>query len=295
MEKTEMISKEDQFVQMIHKLISLSKADKYDVFNDIEWPDFLEDEQLWMSEELLTIYDTQHMNSLSQSQIYKLSKWECINFFSLNIHGIRDLLREVLKYIHTPGFELVSDFFHHFFDEENEHMYYFARFCKTYGGKIYKDKRVNIEQFKNNDVQLFLVFIKILVFEEIVDYFNYKMSKDEKLHPFIRLINGLHHKVESRHIAFGNKFVIILFNALQEKLSVDEISKLRSYVKSYIKFSIELLYNPEAYRDAGILDPYLLRTELLSSSSRRECQYKPVQKIVNKLYKDKVIEDTNVF
>src|SRR5690242_7301671 len=124
---------------MIDKLITLSRADDHDVFNDIKWPDQIEDNQFWMSPYLMSIYNTKLFQTISEEQLYKVSKAECISFFSLNVHGIRDLILEVVKYIHSPGFEIVSEYLHHFIDEENEHMYFFSRFCLKYGGKIYGD------------------------------------------------------------------------------------------------------------------------------------------------------------
>ena len=93
-----------------------------------------------MSPELMSVYGTPYMDELSESQFVQLSKWECVNFFSINVHGIRGLLQAVIQCVHMPGFEASSEYFHHFIGEENEHMWFFAQFCLRYGEKIYQNK-----------------------------------------------------------------------------------------------------------------------------------------------------------
>ena len=39
---------------------------------------------------------------------------ESIWFYSFNVHGERHLLRDVLNCMHSPGYEDVSDYMHHF-------------------------------------------------------------------------------------------------------------------------------------------------------------------------------------
>ena len=40
-----------------------------------------------------------------------------------------ELLIEVMRRLHTPGYEIPTPYFHHFIGEENEHMWFFAEFC----------------------------------------------------------------------------------------------------------------------------------------------------------------------
>src|SRR5258707_12819903 len=91
-----------------------------------------------MSPELTTTHGAELAETLTREQLFALSKQESINFYSLNVHGIRELLIEVVGRIHTPGFETPSEFFHHFIGEENEHMWFFAEFCLRYGGKLFR-------------------------------------------------------------------------------------------------------------------------------------------------------------
>lgn len=49
-----------------------------------------------MSPSLLSIHGTEVEGEFSQAQKMALSKWASINFYGLNVHGIRGLLIEVV-------------------------------------------------------------------------------------------------------------------------------------------------------------------------------------------------------
>ena len=146
---------------------------------------------------------------MSPEQLRAVSRWESVNFYSLNVHGIRELLIELVARIHTVGFALPSEYFHHVIGEENEHMWFFATFCRRYG-RIYPNRAMSLAGPQIPEADHFLVFARLLIFEEIVDVFNQRMGNDERLHPTIRQVNALHHQDESRHIAFGRQVVSLL-------------------------------------------------------------------------------------
>jgi hypothetical protein len=282
--------------KMITKLVSMSKADKHDVFNDIAWPDHLENNQLWISRHLLSLYNTPLIDQVPEEELYKLSKEECVNFFSLNVHGIRELLLDVMQYIHQPKFEVVSEFLHHFIDEENEHMFFFANFCQKYAGKIYDDKFLKYPTDNTSgNVRLFFVFMRIWTFEMIVDYYNSQMANDESLHPFIQEINGLHHKDESRHIAFGGKLLQSVFQDLLQLEPAETIHSIRTYTQDYIKNRMGMFYNPYAYKAAGIEGFFLMRKTLLEHKGRREMHEVILKGMLNKLYDYGIILDKNIY
>lgn len=198
----------------------------------------------------------------------RLSRWEAVNFFSLNIHGIRELLIEVTRRIHTTGFELPSEFFHRFLGEENGHMWFFAQFCQRYGGKIYQDKSFPTGVAEQDaEVANFLVFARILIFEELVDHFNLRMGRDFALHPLIREVNQVHHDDEWRHIVMGRKLVGLLYDRLGDR-DAEVRERLDEYLRRYIVASAESLYNPAVYRDAGLSKPYAFRESVLNDPAR---------------------------
>ncbi|MEU6353798.1 diiron oxygenase [Streptomyces sp. NPDC047072] len=276
---------------ILDRLSSMSIEDYYNPYKMFEWPDTLPQRMWWMSPELTTTYGTEVAEELTEDQLYALSKYESVNFYSLNVHGIRELLIEVTHRIHTDDFAQASEFFHHFIGEENEHMWFFAEFCQRYGGKIYKQLRGGAETVPPGDAASLLVFARILVFEELVDHFNLRMGADERLHETIRGINRIHHQDESRHIAFGRELVKVLFESFAARATQDELTQVSDYLKRYLTYSFETLYNPQVYKDAGIAKPLEIRRRLLEGPRRREFEAQVFRKTLPYLTKLGLVQD----
>jgi hypothetical protein len=282
----------DTFGQTINKIVQQSIDGYYNPYERFGWVDSLAENQWWMSRNLMTVYGTAFEQQFSQEQLMVLSKWESINFYSLNIHGIRELMTEVTKRIHSPGFEAASSFFHHFLGEENEHMWFFATFCLKYGSKIYPDMKMAFSKDTYEpDIESFLVFARILIFEEIVDFFNIRMGRDDTLHPLIQQINNAHHQDESRHVMFGREIVKHLYCQIREKYAQERLQELENYLKRYIVMSVESLYNPAVYKDAGIPEPYKLRAALLKDPARKSVHQQFLNRIVHFLAKNDIISE----
>jgi hypothetical protein len=266
---------------MLARISEMSVETYYNPYKMFQWPESLPDEQWWMSPELMTVAGTRFERDLPERQLMALSKWESLHFYSLNVHGIRELLLEVVKRVHSPGFEEESEFFHHFVGEENEHMWFFARFCLNYG-RIYPDKKLSFPIGEvNPDIESFLVFARVLIFEEIVDFFNLRMGKDERLHPIIQQVNSIHHMDESRHIAFGREIVKKLFDHIRDTQPAEQVRQAQDYVGRYLAASVQSLYSPAVYRDAGVADPYGMRTELLADPVRLEADRKTIKRTLD--------------
>jgi P-aminobenzoate N-oxygenase AurF len=267
---SDLIDSDGRLLEILDRLTTKSIDDYYNPYKLFEWPDSLPDDMWWMSPELTTTYGTAAAERLSPERLHALSKYESLNFYSLNVHGIRELLIEVTRRIHTKGFETPSEFFHHFIGEENEHMWFFAEFCLRYGRKIYRQPAGGSVDIPRSNVESLLVFARILIFEELVDHFNSRMAADDRLHETIRAINRIHHQDESRHIAFGRELVTALFADVKRTSTEQELADIADYLRRYLTYSFESLFNPHAYRDAGIADPMGLRQELLASPARAE-------------------------
>ncbi|MYQ40754.1 P-aminobenzoate N-oxygenase AurF [Streptomyces sp. LamerLS-316] len=281
-----------EFRALLDRLSDKATADYYNPFTTFDWPAAIPTDELWMSPELLSLHGTELMDELNTTQLHALSRWESVNFYSLNVHGIRELLIEVTRRVHTPGFELPSEFFHHFIGEENDHMWFFATFCLKYAGKIYPDKSGHFpEAPRDPDIENFLVFARILIFEQIVDHYNVQLAADSRLHPTVRHINRLHHQDESRHIAFGCRLVQLLWERLLDRgLDDSALHELRSYLGRYLTTSVESLYNPAVYRDAGIPDGFALRKRLLTHPARQAAHAKVLQKTTSFLNRIGVLD-----
>jgi hypothetical protein len=282
----------DRFVGLLDRLVEKSVDGYYNPYRSFDWPDSLPADQLWMSPDLLTVHGTEAAGELDHDALCRLSRWESINFYSLNVEGIRELLIEVVRRVHKPGFEVPSGFFHHFAGEENEHMWFFAEFCLRYGERtIYSIPKLPAIAQQDPELENFLVFARILLFEEIVDFYNMRMAADDRLHPTIRQLNRIHHEDESRHIAFGRELVALLHRELAGSATAAQMREVEAYVKRYLVFSLRSLYNPHAYRDAGIADPLGLRARLLADPSRREVERRVVRKPMAFLLRSGIFAD----
>jgi hypothetical protein len=269
------------YLRTLDKITRAQIDNHYNVYTRFEWPDTLPDDAQWMSPELMSIHGTDYETQLDEPTRRRLGKWESINFYSLNIHGIRELIMEVTRRIHMPGYEESSEFFHRFIGEENDHMWFFAQFCTRYGPKIYPDVSLKLDNTGNGLAEDFLIFARIVIFEEIVDYFNMKMGKDQRLDPHIQKINWVHHEDESRHIAGGRHIVKRLHEQLRQTAPPELLTTLDTYVKRYITTSLASLYNPRAYTDTGLPQPHAMRRELLEHPARRQRHHEFVKRIVD--------------
>ncbi|GAA2472706.1 diiron oxygenase [Streptomyces mauvecolor] len=286
-----LIAENPRLIEILDRLSSKSIEDYYNPYQMFEWPDALPENMWWMSPELTTTYGTEIAEELTEEELLRLSKFESVNFYSLNVHGIRELLIEVTQRIHTDDFARPSEFFHHFIGEENEHMWFFAEFCQRYGKKIYKQLRGGAETVPPGNAASLLVFARILIFEELVDHFNLRMADDDRLNETIRHINRIHHQDESRHIAFGRELVKVLFEAFRARATPQELTAVSDYLKRYLTYSFETLYNPQVYRDAGLDKPLEIRRRLLEGPRRREFEAQVYRKTLPYLTRTGLIQD----
>ncbi|WP_399094232.1 diiron oxygenase [Streptomyces sp. BBFR2] len=263
-ELPDILGGDERFRSILDRLVTLSERDYYDPFKLFRWPDRIDEDGYWMSPELLTVHGTEAGSRLTTEQLKALSKWESVNFYSLNVHGIRELLSELVARIHTPPFAVASEYFHHIIGEENDHMWFFATFCLRYAGKVYPDRSMAFAAPSVPEADTFLLFARLLIFEELVDVFNRRMGDDERLDPTVRKINKVHHQDESRHIAFGRQIVALLHKDLRQRLGAAQLRELETYLKRYMRNSVEGLCNPAAFRDAGIPEPYAVRRAVLA-------------------------------
>ncbi|CAG1019033.1 hypothetical protein BURC_03878 [Burkholderiaceae bacterium] len=263
---------------LVAKLSGMSIRDRYNPHESFQWPDSIEPEQWWMSRDLLTVHGTEDAGTLTEQELQRLSRWESANFYSLNVHGIRELLAEVVMRIHAPGYEVLSPFLHHFIGEENDHMWFFAEFCLRYG-KLYPSRSIKLEQrFAGKALDL-VTFAKIQLFEEIVDHFNARVALDDTIHPFIRELNRIHHRDESRHIAFGRELVSWLFEAVRRDDDDAQLQAIDAYLRGYLVTSVHTLYNPSVYQDAALPgNAYERRTRLVNHPDRRAAHAAIVRK-----------------
>lgn len=264
----------------LDRLEQMAESGYYNPYTMFDWPETIEPDMPWMSESLTTLAGTPMWDELTREQQIALTRYEAINFFSLNIHGIRELMSEVVMRIHERTYANISEFLHHFIGEENEHMWFFAQFCLRYGGKLYPAQptlKADSVEHLSPVAREMIVFARILIFEEIVDHYNAYMATDMTLPHIAREINRVHHQDESRHVAFGRMVFVNLLGQVAKR-DPDEVPLVAEYLENYLQYSIGTLYNPAAYRDAGIPDALALRRRALEHPARVEAHDKVLKR-----------------
>ncbi|MFG6200611.1 diiron oxygenase [Nonomuraea sp. JJY05] len=271
-----------EFTKAVGRLTEASVEDYYNPYRTFQWPPEIKPESLWMSRELLSVHGTAMEADIPPDQLVELSRWESVNLYSLIAHGIRELLIEVMRRMHTPGYEIPTPYFHHFIGEENEHMWFFAEFCLRYGGRIYPDRRMVFPAAERApEVNNFIVFSQILIFEQIGDFFNARMAADASLPDTVREVNRIHHRDESRHIAFGGQLVSALFNHVKAGHSAEAVREVAGYLRRYIDLIISMLYSVDAYRDAGFDSPSRVRAAVLADPARQAVHERITERTVS--------------
>lgn len=238
------------------RLCEVSRASYLNPYLHINWSDRLEPEQWFMSPELISLYGTEVYESLPEVERQKLSFYESVNFFSLNIHGEKSLVEGLAKRLYKRDLSELSDYLHHFLDEENKHMVYFGGFCQRYAGKIYRDRKMILPRNYAEGEEDFLFFAKVMIFEELADYYNIRMANDQSLEAMTRQINTIHHLEEARHLVFGRTVVKMLFEKFAPSWSADVLDSIRAYLTGYLEATWKEYYNPDVYRDAGLNNAY---------------------------------------
>ena len=240
-------------------LSKLSKEQHQSLFELINWPDALADDDLVMSPELLSLYGTELYDTLTPEQVNELARQELVNFFSVNIHGERHLIAGIAERLHQKQHPAINDYLHHFIDEENKHMACFAEYCQRYAGYIYRERGVVFPRDYAPNEENVLFFAKALIFEELVDGYNAYMARDKRLCDVSLQINDMHHRDESRHRAFGRCLVASLFEEYSTLWDEQTKKGVSDYLGAYLKESWRSLYNSEVYEALGFEEPYELR------------------------------------
>ena len=238
----------DEFLQHL----SVVSEEQFIDPGDLEWPAEADADAWYFTPELISLYGTDTWASLDERQRKRLGLAEAVSFFSLNIHGEKYLISEISRRLYGGAESELSRYLLHFVDEEARHMMYFSGFCRRYAGKIYPDRTLHSDDSGDEELDMFQLFARINVFEEIVDFYNRTMAKDERLAPVAREINRIHHVEELRHLNFGRNFLRHCLDSHVDDWDQSRCQELRDHLSSYLTFVWKQYYNPDAYEDAGI-------------------------------------------
>ena len=251
--------------QLATRLSRASCKKFYDVYNAFEWPEQLQEGAWCMPPELISIYGTPVWDAMDEAQRKRLSLYEICNLFSLVLQGERLLVQGLAHRLYQSGNDKdITGYLHHFLDEENKHMVMFGEFCNRYIGKVYPEKKIALpREFAKGEEEV-VFFCLAMVVEELGDYYNVVIEKDERCDPLVREINKVHHIDEARHLAFGRVYAAELFDRYSPQWSPETLAGFRQWLAGYLKSSWADYYNPTVYRDAGLADSYEIRQAALA-------------------------------
>jgi len=253
-------------IEMAPRLSRISIEKACDVDHAFVWPDELDPGRWCMSPELVSLYGTKVWDGLSEQRRRELSFHEVVNFFSVVLQRERPLVQGLTERLYGQACSPeLSAYLHHVIEEENRHMAMFGRFCTRYAGKVYPDKKVPLEQDYAPGEEEVVFFCKMLVVEELGDFYNRYMMHDARIEPIVRDLNRAHHVDESRHLVFGRAHLRELFARWSPHWSPSTRKDLREWLCGYLRLSWGDFYSPAMYADAGFDDGFAMRDVALSS------------------------------
>ena len=250
------------------RLTRASRKKFWDVYNAFTWPEALVADAWYMPPELISIHGTDAYDALDDAQRRQLSLYELGNFFSLVLQGERPLVQGLVHRLYSKGnTPQITEYLHHFVDEENKHMVMFGEFCNRYIGKVYPEKKISLPREYAKGEEEVAFFCKVMVVEELGDFYNLEIEKDERIDPLVRELNRVHHIDEARHLAFGRSYLSELFARFRPVWSDEQLVGFRAWLGDYLRASWGDYYNPSMYRDAGLTDSYELRQMAMSHAT----------------------------
>lgn len=248
-------------LELAPRLSDASIRKSWDVYTAFDWPAALDIDNEWfMSPELISIYGTDLYEGLSDVEQMRLSFYEVVNFFSFVLYGERPLISGLMNRMYRKNTQGdITEYLHHFIDEENKHMIMFGMFCNRYAGKIYPEKKIVLPREYAKGEEEIAFFCKVLIVEELGDFYNLKMMSDKRINALVARINKVHHVDEARHLGFGREFLRELAEQYRGEWSEAETERFETWLVQYLSSSWGDFYNPAVYKDAGIPDGYKVR------------------------------------
>jgi len=234
-----------------------------------QWPATVDPQARWFTTpEYVSLYGTALWTALDEPARRRVAFHEAAGFYSLNIHGEKALIQGLAARLYRSDLAGITDYLHHFLDEENKHSVYFGGFCTRYA-RVHRSRQIAFGSDCPRDVDDFLFFARTLIFEEIVDHLNRVQARDLRLHPLARFINDSHHRDEARHLVFGRCLVAALWKSCSPGWSPAVTAEIRDALDRFLTATWREFYHPDVYADAGLNDPWELAETAWSAPVQR--------------------------
>jgi hypothetical protein len=252
--------------QLATRLSGASRRKYWNPYNSFDWPAELDAQAWYMPPELISLHGTPAWEGLDEAARRRLSLYEVANLFSLVLRGEILLVQGLAARLYEKGSEReITDYLHHFADEENKHMIMFGEFCNRYAGKVYPDrKQIALAREYAEGEEDVAFYCMAMVVEELGDYYNVLIARDERVDALVRRINRVHHVDEARHLAFGRAHLAELFARFSPAWTPEKLAGFRAWLVAFLRTCWAEYYNPSVYRDAGIAEAYEVRQAALA-------------------------------
>ena len=252
--------------QLATRLSGASRRKYWNPYDSFDWPAGLDPQAWYMPPELISLYGTPAWEGLDEAARRRLSLYEVANLFSLVLRGEILLVQGLAARLYEKGSgREITDYLHHFADEENKHMIMFGEFCNRYAGKVYPDrKQIALAREYAEGEEDVAFYCMAMVVEELGDYYNVLIARDQRVDALVRRINRVHHVDEARHLAFGRAHLAELFARFSPGWPPEKLEGFRTWLVAFLRTCWAEYYNPSVYRDAGIADAYEVRQAALA-------------------------------
>ncbi len=277
--------------ELAGRLTRASRKKIWDVHTRIDWPESLDDSRWFMAPELISLYGTDAWGELDEATQRRLSAAEIANFFSLTLQGERPLVQGLCNQMYSRQNSEITEYIHHFLDEENKHMLMFGEYCRRYHGKVYDYKKLVMPKKYAKGEEDVTFFIKVMIVEELGDFYNVAMQRDERLHEIVQVVNRIHHEDEARHLIFGRRLLKDLWEEWSPTWDEETLDGVRKWLPAYLKSSWNDFYNVEVYRDAGIEDAYAVRKAAMADPICKLHREKVSEKLVDYFIDTGILEE----
>lgn len=160
----------------------------------LEYPEKLEQtaERFYPQELSLLSFCEDQLSGVDPKILNKVTFYECINFFSLLIHGEFEYINGLVKKSYTePGNSPTKRYIQQLIKEEVDHMGYFSKFCHKYAGKVYQRKVVLSGKETDSPRSEFLFFAKALIMEFLVSFIDQKAASANDINVLVKIFTNI--------------------------------------------------------------------------------------------------------
>ena len=262
--------------ELAARLNAISREGFYDVYKTFDWPERLAADQLAVPFEYTTLYGTDVWSDLNDEQKRKLTITDTANLYANTLNGERLLVSGLSSQLYGHGAPAeITDYLHHFLDEENKHMIMFGIFCRKYIGRVYPEKKFAFDHKKYAPgEELLRFYAQAMIVEAYGDFYNVRAMNDDLCDPLVRNISRVHHIDEARHLSFDRAYITELAAQYLPLWEDTRIAEFREWLAGYMRVIWMTFYNPAAYKDAGIADPYAAAKIALASEYQTQLREK---------------------